>query len=91
MFIHHSHFIVGVVTWLLCTVFTVMVGALPAPTAQSTPKYVYWFKVLNVFAGMVQRGHSTAIENSPNFLPAVEKYLADMEAKKERIAKGASA
>jgi len=63
-------------TWVFNNVVTVLVGELQAPTATSTEKYKYWFRVLNKFVGNKQRANSTSIENSPNFLPAVEKLLA---------------
>lgn len=63
-------------TWLFNNVVTILVGNLPAPTANATPEYKYWFRVANQFIGNRQRAKSTAIENSPNFAPAVQKLLA---------------
>lgn len=56
-------------------VVSVLVGALEAPTAQSTPGYRYWFKVANQLAGNWKRANSTAIEASPNFEAAVNIAL----------------
>ncbi len=76
---HHPYIIVSVVSgatvWLFNNVITVMVSSLPAPTKDSSPKYVYWFKVANTIIGNLQRAHGSRIEDSPNFKDAVEKYL----------------
>jgi hypothetical protein len=63
-------------TWLFNNVVTTMVAELPAPGDKSTEKYRYWFRVANKFVGNKQRAENTSIENSPNFLPAVQKLLA---------------
>lgn len=81
----HPYLFTGVVTWVFTNVVTVLVSSLPAPTAQSKPGYVYWFKVANGIVGNLQRAKSTAIEQSPNFLPAVEAYLANLQNVKNRI------
>ena len=49
----------------------VFISSLPAPTAQSSESYRYWFTVANKFAANWSRAKSTAVENSPNFAAAV--------------------
>jgi hypothetical protein len=66
----------GATVWLFNNVITVMVSSLPAPTKDSGPKYIYWFKVANTVVGNLQRAHGSRIEDSPNFKDAVQKYLA---------------
>ena len=76
---HHPYIIVsavsGATVWLFNNVITVMISSLPAPTKDSTAKYVYWFKVANTIVGNLQRAHGSRIEDSPNFKDAVKKYL----------------
>lgn len=62
--------------WFFNNVATTLVGEMAAPGANATESYKYWFRVLNRLVGNKQRANSTSIENSPNFLPAVEKLLA---------------
>lgn len=66
----------AVATWLVNNVITALVQNLPAPTATSTEKYKYWFKVANTIIGNLARAKNTSIENSPNFWPAVERVFA---------------
>ncbi len=77
---HHPYIIVsgvsGATVWLFNNVITVMVSSLPAPTKDSSPQYIYWFKVANTVVGNLQRAHGSRIEDSPNFKDAVQKYLA---------------
>lgn len=47
------------------------IGALPAPTATSSPKYKFWFKFLNLFAANLERAKGPKVEESPNFQDAV--------------------
>lgn len=54
---------------------SVMVGALDAPTAQSTAQYKYWFKVANQIVGNWKRANSTSLESSPNFEAAVNAAI----------------
>ncbi len=51
------------------------ISPMPAPMADSSASYKYWFKVLNRFAANLPRAKSTAVENSPNFIPAVENHI----------------
>lgn len=55
-----------------------IVGALSAPTKDSSQFYIFFFKLLNGLAFNFHRANSTAIENSPNFLPAVERYISQL-------------
>lgn len=57
-------------------IWDAIVGSLPAPSAVSGNGYVFLFKLMNSLAFNFHRAASTSIENSPNFLPAVEKYIA---------------
>jgi hypothetical protein len=66
-------------TWIFNNVVTVMVSSLPAPTKDSTPKYVYWFKVANTIIGNWQRAKIPRIENSPNWEAAVCAHLEKMK------------
>jgi hypothetical protein len=69
------HIGVIVVTWLFNNVVTVMVTNLPAPTKDSTAKYQYWFKVVNKIVGNLKRAEDSAIEDSPNWQDAADKYV----------------
>lgn len=59
-------------------VWDAIVGALAAPTKDSSTLYVFFFKLLNGLAFNFHRANSTAIESSPNFMPAVERYIAGL-------------
>ncbi len=54
-------------------------ASLPAPTKDSTAKYIWWFQFVNNYLALnPERGKTlAAIENSPNFIPAAEKYMQD--------------
>jgi hypothetical protein len=55
--------------------FSRISAALPAPTAQSTPRYIFWFQFANNLARNPERAKNLArIEDSPNFIPAAEAY-----------------
>jgi len=71
----HQALIAIVATWLFNNVLTVLVSSLPAPTKDSTAKYVYWFKVANTIIGNLRRANSTAIEQSPNWQDAVAAHM----------------
>jgi hypothetical protein len=58
-------------TWLTNVGFSRIISALPAPTAKSTPKYIFWFKFLNNLVGNASRANDTSVESSPNFAAAV--------------------
>jgi hypothetical protein len=62
----------AIVTWFTNSGLTRIISALPAPSAASTPKYIFWFKFLNNYiAGNSSRANNTAVESSPNFQAAV--------------------
>lgn len=69
----HAHPFVLVLSWW---VFSAATGSLPAPTAQSSPFYQWAFKFLNTLAANIARAYGTRVENSPNFLPAVDLHLS---------------
>jgi len=83
-FSHHTltlAILSSVATWLFNNVITVMITSLPAPTRDSTPGYVYWFKVANTIIGNIQRAKSTAIESSPNWAAASQAHVDKMNGK----------
>jgi hypothetical protein len=57
---------------------TGVISNLPAPTKDSTPKYIFWFKFLNWIMGNWGRAHSTALESSPNWEAAVTAHVQRM-------------
>jgi hypothetical protein len=77
MDIIHAHPFALVFSWW---VFSAATGSLPAPTAQSSPFYQWSFKFLNTIAANIARAYNTSIENSPNFLPAVDLHLSKQAA-----------
>ena len=48
------------------------IGALPAPGANSSGFYRFFFKFSNTLGGNLLRALSTAVESSPNFQAAVK-------------------
>lgn len=52
-------------------VYSAAIGALPAPTAQSKPFYRWFFSFSNTLAANFVRAFGPKVENSPNFLAAV--------------------
>lgn len=66
---------IALLAYGLSYVFTAWVGSMRTPTDQDTEEYRQRFRFWNKLAGMVQRARSTAIEQSPNFIPAAEKYV----------------
>lgn len=71
----------AIVTWLANSGFTIFATSLPAPTAQSSPSYQFWFKLLNNLAANLSRAKSAAVENSPNFIAAAQKVNGQAMAK----------
>ncbi len=67
----HPFFLVG--AWWLYSAAT---GALPAPTAKSSPFYQWAYQFLNTIAANLMRAFNSKVENSPNFLPAVDLHVA---------------
>lgn len=74
----HPYITGGVAVWIFNNIVTVLVSSLPAPTKDSSAKYVYWFKVANTIIGNLARAKSTALELSPNFQDALNKALEQM-------------
>jgi len=72
---HPALFWLVAVAWALNLVMTACVAALPAPTEQSSAKYIWWFKFLNSVVGNLHRARNTAVEQSPNWQAAVEKEI----------------
>lgn len=66
-----SHHIVAILIayWTL----SAAIGALPAPTKDSSPFYGWFFRFANIISANLLRAYSTAIERSPNFNDAVKK------------------
>lgn len=70
----HPYLASAVATWIFNNIVTNAITSLPAPTKDSTAKYVWFFKFSNaILAGNIKRAQSTAVENSPNFQDAVQK------------------
>ena len=56
--------------------FSKISDSLPAPTAQSSEKYKWWFVFVNRMAGNNARAENLAhIEDSPNFVAAADAYM----------------
>jgi hypothetical protein len=68
-----SHLWAIVGTFITQYVWSAFVSALPAPTSASSTTYQFWFKFLNILAANIARAQRTAIENSPNWAPAVQQ------------------
>ncbi len=47
------------------------IGSLPAPTANSTQLYLFFYKFANTLGGNLTRAFATRVEGSPNFQDAV--------------------
>jgi len=71
---HYSWLIGIIATWLFNNIVTAMVSNLPAPTKDSTARYVYWFKTLNTVVGNIARAKSTTLEKSPNWQDAIDAH-----------------
>src|ERR1700742_1264257 len=63
--------------------FTSAVSSIPAPTAQSTPRDVFWFQFLNKLAGNWSRANIPSIENSPNWEAALNAAIDKANASKK--------
>lgn len=75
----HGWAIIG--TFVTQYVWSAFISALPAPTAQSSTMYQFWFKFLNYLAANISRAKSTALEGSPNFVPAVQQAIRQQNGK----------
>jgi len=72
----HQIVVTAILTWAANSGFTIFATSLPAPTAQSSTSYQFWFKLLNNLAANLSRAKNTAVESSPNFQDAVNLHLA---------------
>lgn len=75
---HHHQTVI--LTLIVYYVVSAAISAMPSPTAQSKPFYVWLFKFANTLAANLSRAYSTAVERSPNFEDAA-KLLGQMPAK----------
>lgn len=66
----------SIITFVCNYVWSAFIGALEAPTKDSSPAYRFWFKFLNGLAANIARAKNTSIESSPNWTSAVEKQIA---------------
>ena len=57
-------------------VFSAYASSLRAPTVTSSQSYLSWFAIVNAVAGNLKRINPPQVENSPNFVAAVEKHIA---------------
>jgi hypothetical protein len=76
--ITHPYLLAVGATWVFNNIVTALISALPAPTKDSTARYVYWFKVANTITGNLKRAQSTALEDSPNWQAAIDAHLQKM-------------
>jgi hypothetical protein len=58
-------------TFVVTSVWSAFISALPAPQAASGMPYQFFFKFANYLAANISRANSTKVENSPNFQAAV--------------------
>lgn len=56
-------------------IWSAFISALPAPSATSGPWYRFLFSFANYLAANISRAKNTAVESSPNFLPAAQKAV----------------
>lgn len=71
-FTEHPYLAASLSTFITQYAWSAFIGALPSPTKDSTPQYVFFFKFCNNLAGNLSRANGTRIETSPNFMDAVE-------------------
>jgi hypothetical protein len=74
-FLAHQVVVTAVITGWLGRTWNNAISSLEAPTEQSSESYCFWFRFLNKMSGNTKRAEATAVENSPNFIPAVTKHL----------------
>jgi hypothetical protein len=58
-------------TFIVTSVWSSFISALPAPQVTSSQLYNFFFKFANFLAFNLSRASSTHVENSPNFQAAV--------------------
>jgi hypothetical protein len=72
---HWGVTVLAVVATFKATV-DLVANSLPAPTANATQKYIFWFKFVNNASWNWNRAKNLArIQDSPNFIPAAEAYM----------------
>lgn len=77
-FSQHPFIATAITTWWANWGASIFVSSLPAPRANSTQLYIFAFKFCNAaIVGNLARAKNTAVESSPNFIPAVAK-LAEL-------------
>lgn len=52
--------LVCIIAVLIFWIISALIGGMPMPTPQSTARYRYWFKVLNIVAANVKRAARVA-------------------------------
>lgn len=67
-------------------VWGAFVDAFPAPGQLDGKGYKFAFTFVNLLAFNFARAKGSAIEKSPNFIPAAEKYLAEKKAAQQNSA-----
>ena len=77
--LRHPYITGAVATWIFNNIVTVLVSSLPAPTANSSAKYVYVFKASNSIVGNLARASSTTLEKSPNWEAAVSAHIDKLQ------------
>jgi hypothetical protein len=60
-------------TFVVTSVWSAFISALPAPQANSGMPYNFFFRFANYLAANISRANSTKVENSPNFQAAVNQ------------------
>lgn len=75
---NHPYISSAVITWIFNNIVTNAITSMPAPTKDSSAKYVWFFKFANgVLAGNLKRAQGSHVEDSPNWQDAVEKHIAN--------------
>jgi len=73
----HPFLFSALTTWFAAGIVTAFVGLMPAPTKDSTRRYVLAFKLANGFIGNLARARSTSLESSPNWHDAVDRIIRE--------------
>lgn len=69
------HYHPAIVALICYYVVSAAIGAMPAPTKDSKPFYVWLFRFANTLGANLARAYSTMVEKSPNFDAAVQDAL----------------
>jgi len=75
LIVQHQVVVTATITAYLGRIFNNAITSLEAPTEESSGSYIFWFTFLNKMIGNDKRAEKTAVENSPNWIPAVEKHI----------------